>query len=335
MKRKFLTIFVMVVALLLLSAITLGESTTNAATNLSQKHFTIGVCIPAADHGWTAGLIWWAKKSIAYWQQKYPNITFYLDLAANSSQQVSQVQDLMAKGIDALVINAYTSAPLTPVVGEAFHKGIYVVSVDRGLTEPYQDVYIAGDNPGLGRVSAEYLVKALNGKGNIVILQGLPCEINTERVNAFMDVIKNYPDIHVLASQLANWSSQDGFNIMQTYLTKFPKIDAVWAQDDDTLLGVLQAYQASGRNDIKFFIGGAGSKIMIKKVMDHDPLVPIDVLYPDTLAADGISIAVMHLEGQMFEGFWNQQDMPSEIILPSTLITPENAKNFYFPDSPY
>ena len=102
--------------------------------------------------------------------------------------------------------------------------------------------------------------QALEGKGDIVVLEGIPTVINTERVDAFNKVMANYPDIKILDSQPAMWSTQKGLEIMENYLQKYDKIDAVWAQDDDVLKGVLQAYQESGRNDIKFFLGGAGSK---------------------------------------------------------------------------
>jgi ribose transport system substrate-binding protein len=293
----------------------------------------IGVSIPTADHGWTGGINYYAQKAIKDWQAKDKNIEFYLVTAESPAKQVNDVEDLMVKGIDALVILAYDSAPLTPVVKKAYEKGIYVVSVDRGLTEEVQNVYIAGDNPGMGRVSAEWLGKALGGKGDIVVLEGIPCVINSERVDAFKDVMaKKYPGIKILDSQPAYWDTQKGLEIMTNYLQKYKKIDAVWAQDDDVLVGVLQAYKESGRKDIKIFLGGAGSKVMIKKVMDGDSLVQADVTYPPSMIATGISLAVYGVRNQPLPGFY-QQKIPSKIILAAELITKQNAKDYYQPDS--
>lgn len=298
----------------------------------AKKTIKIGISIPTADHGWTGGIVWWAKKAMADWKKKDPNVEFSLVTADGPPQQVSQVEDLMVKGIDALVILAHDSAPLTPVVEKAYKAGVFVVSVDRGLLKPVQDVYVAGDNPGLGRVSAQWMAKELKGKGDIVVLEGIPCVINSERVDAFKEVMKDYPDIHIMDSQPAYWSTQKGLEIMENYLQKYKKIDAVWAQDDDVLKGVLQAYKESGRSDIKLFLGGAGSKEMIKKVMDGDKFVRADVTYPPSMVATAISTAIMSLRGQKLNGFY-QGKIPSKIILSAELITKQNAKDYYEPDS--
>ena len=294
--------------------------------------YKIGVSIPTADHGWTGGINYWAAKAIEDWEAKRDDIEFFLVASSDPQRQVSDVEDLMVKGIDALVILAHDSAPLTPIVAEAYESGIYVVSVDRGLLLPVQDVYIAGDNPGLGRVSGKWIAEELNGEGKIVALEGIPCVINTERVEAFEAEIAKYPGIELLDSQPAYWSADKGYEVMSNYLQKYPEIDAVFAQDDDILIGVLAAYEESGRNDIKTFLGGAGSKIMVKKVMDGDPLVRADVTYPPSMIGTGVSLAVFGVTGEPLEGFY-QQKVPSQIILAAELVTPENAELYYEPDS--
>lgn len=318
----------LVLILTLVMVLSLGLSTFGFA----QEEIRIGVTIPSADHGWTGGIVYWAQQAIADWEAKTDNITFFLETADSPATQVSVVEDLMIKDIDALVILAHDSAPLTPIVKQAYEQGIYIVSVDRGLTEPVSDMYVAGDNPGLGRVSGEWMAKELNGQGDIVVLEGIPCVINTERVEAFEQVMAGYPDINILDSQPANWSTQRGLEIMENYLQKYDNIDAVWAQDDDVLKGVLQAYKESGRDDIKLFLGGAGSKDIIKMIMDGDPLVRADVTYPPSMIATGISMGVKAMLGEKLDGFY-QNELPSEIILRAELVTEENAEDYYYPDS--
>jgi len=318
--------------LILLLVLCLASTVLLGSAFAAPKKIRVGVSIPTADHGWTGGVVWWARKAISDWQAKDKDVTFFLVTADSASQQVGQVEDLMGKGIDALVILAHDSAPLTPVVEKAKKKGIFIVSVDRGLTKPVEDIYVAGDNPGLGRVSAEWMAKELKGKGKIVVLEGIPCVINTERVEAFKAVMKEYPGIEILDSQPAYWSTQKGLEIMENYLQKYKEIDAVWAQDDDVLKGVLQAYKESGRKDIKLFLGGAGSKDIIKMIIDGDPLVRADVTYPPSMIATGISMAVMALRDQKLNGFY-QNKLPSKIILSAELITRENAKDYYTPES--
>ena len=301
----------------------------------AQKKVKVGVSIPTADHGWTGGINYFAQKAIKDWQAKDKNVEFVLVTADNPQKQVNDVEDLMVKGINALVILAHDSATLTPVVKKAFDKGIYVVSVDRGLTEPAQNVYIAGDNPGFGALCAEWLGKALGGKGDIVLMEGIPTVINTERVEAFKAVMKKkYPGIKILDSQPAYWDTQKGLALMENYLQKYKKIDAVWAADDDVLVGVLQAYKESKRSDVKIMLGGAGSKVMVKKVMDGDPLVKADVTYHPNMIATGITLGVLGAQGKGLDGFY-QKKIPSKIILSAELVTKENAKDYYVPDSVY
>jgi ribose transport system substrate-binding protein len=98
------------------------------------------------------------------------------------------------------------------------------------------------------------------------------------------------------------------------------------------LKGVLQAYKESGRDDIKLFLGGAGSKDIIKMIMDGDPLVRADVTYPPSMIATGISMGVKAMLGEKLDGFY-QNELPSEIILRAELVTEENAEDYYYPDS--
>ena len=322
--RKHLLVLLLVVVL-----------TVTMALNLSgAERAKIGVSIPSADHGWTGGIVWWAQKAIADWEGKDHNLEFFLVTADSASQQVGHVEDLMVKGIDVLVILAHDSAPLTPIVEEAKKEGIYIVSVDRGLIKPVEDIYIAGDNPGMGRVSAEWMAETLNGKGKIVVLEGIPCVINTERVDAFNAVMQDFPGIEILDSQPAYWSTQKGLEIMENYLQKYDEIDAVWAQDDDVLKGVLQAYKESGRDDIKVFLGGAGSKDIIKMIIEGHPLVKANVTYHPSMIATGVSLGVMGIRGDKLDNFYQNQ-LPSRIILRAELITEENAEDYYVPESIY
>ena len=298
---------------------------------LSFAKFKIGVAIPAADHGWTAGMVWWAKYAIEQYKDD-PDVEFYLVTAKEPSEQIAQVQALLAKGIDALVINPYESAPLTPISVKAFREGVYTVIVDRGINSEEYNTYIAGDNYMYGYLAGKYIAEKLNGKGNVVIIEGIPCSINTERVNAFKDALKPYPGIKIIAQQPGYWSREKAFEVMQNILTKFDKIDAVWTGDDDMLHGVLLALKQAGRAKDIVLVGGAGEKNIVKMIMDGNPLVQVDFTYPPNMIATAINLAVMALKGESLNGFY-QKGIPRKIILSTETITRENAKDYYFPDS--
>lgn len=301
-----------------------------AATIQPAKRVRIGIAIPAADHGWTAGVGWWAKKAIAL----YPDIDWQIAMANNSEQQIQQVEDMMTKGIDGLVILAYESNPLTPTAKKVHEKGVFIVNVDRGFSEPgIADIFLEGDNKSFGTKSAKYITEKMKGKGNLAIITGAPCTVDTDRVNAALEVFKQYPDIKILDRQPADFKRDKGLSVMENYLTKYPKIDAVWAQDDDQALGAIQAIKEAGRQKEIWIFGGAGMKDVVKMVMDKDPMVPADITYPPSMIAAGIHTCVSVLrDGNRAK---IMEFMPHHLMMDVELITPENAKQYYFPDSVY
>lgn len=312
----------------IITLILLGASFSLA--HAAQKRIKIGVSIPAADHGWTAGVAWWAKRAM----RLHPEIDWVYQTALNPEKQTADIENMLTQNVDGLVILATESAPITPVAKEAHDRGVFIVNVDRGFTDPnIADVYLEGDNKAFGRKSAQYIVDKLHGKGNIVILEGIPSTVNSDRVDAAKKVFAKYPDIKILADQPAMWNRTKGLSLMEGFLTRFPHIDAVWAQDDDTALGALQAIKEAGRDKQMFVLGGAGMKEMVKRVMDHDPMVPADITYPPSMIAAGIQMAASALR----DGHLKQikQFLPKHMMLDVRLITPKNAKEFYFPDSVY
>ena len=295
---------------------------------LAQDKIKIGVSIPSATHGWTGGINYWARVTQERLQKTYPNLEIILVTAGSAAEQANSLEDLYAiHNIDALVILPFESDPLTDPVDMLKQQGVFITVVDRGLTRPgIEDIYVAGDNPGMGRVSAEYIVEALGGKGDIVILRGIPTVIDNQRFDAFMEVIEG-TEINVLDWQYAYWNRDDGFEVMQDFLARFPKIDAVWAQDDDIALGVIEAVKQAGREDEMFIVGGAGMKEMIKRVMDGDRLIPVDVLYPPNMIATAMEVTALR--------YVSNAAVLGNYILNATLVTPENAHLYYFPDSPF
>jgi ribose transport system substrate-binding protein len=297
---------------------------------LAQDKVNLGVSIPTATHGFTGGIVWWANEAKKELEKKYPDLKITVKTAANAGEQANQLQDLLTvTKINALVIFPFESAALTKPVQQVKSKGVYVTVVDRGLTdESAQDAYVAGDNTAFGRVPAEYIAKALGGKGDIVALRGIATTLDNERMDAFNAVMKNYPGIHLLDAKYGNWNRDDAFKVMQDYLTRFKHIDAVWAADDDMMVGVLKAIDQAHRTDIKLVFGGAGAKGMIKALMEgKDPRIQANVSYSPKFIYDAIKLtAEARLKGEK---------LPPRTIIPSVLITRENAKDFYFPDSPF
>ncbi len=294
------------------------------------EKIVLGVAIPAATHSFTSGIVFWANEAKKELEKANPDLKVIVKTAANAAEQANQVQDLLTVNkINTLVIFPFESAPLTKPVAAVKAKGVYVTVVDRGLTDPtIQDAYVSGDNTAFGKIPAEYLAKAMNGKGKLVAMRGISTSLDNERMDAFTAVLKQHPGMELLDARYAQWNRDEAFKVMQDYLTKFKEIDAVWAADDDMAVGVLKAIDEAKRKDIKIVFGGAGSKGMIKTLIDgKDSRIQANVSYSPKFMYDAIKItAEARLKGEK---------LPPTYIVPSVLITKENAKNFYFPNSPF
>ena len=294
----------------------------------AEDKVTIAVSIPAATHGWTGGVVYHAEQAEKELEAAFSNIDVVLSTASSATAQVSALEDLAAsRKLDALVILPFTSEELTGPVEQIKQNGTFISVVDRGLTDPsVQDLYVAGDNIAVGANTAHWLVDKLGGEGQVVVLRGIPTVIDDERIKGFSDVVAK-SNIKILDIQYANWNQDEAFKLMQDYLAKYPKIDAVWANDDDMLLGVLEAVDNAGRKDIKYALGGNGMKQVIEMVKEKNERTPISTPYPPSMIK-----SAMYMTAAQFTG---QAPVRGSFLLGAPLITPENADQFYFPDSPF
>ncbi len=291
-----------------------------------QKNVTIGVSIPAATHGWTGGAVYHAQETAKALEKQHPGLKVIVKTSPDGASQANALDDLTAQKIDALVVLPFNSDELTDPVRQVKNKGVLVTVIDRGLKDPsIQDIYVAGDNPGFGRIAGKYFADTLK-QGNIVVLRGIPTVLDDERVTNFEKAIQG-SGVKIVDRQYANWNRDDAFKVMQDFLAKHPKLDAVWAADDDMALGVLEAIRQAKREDIKFVVGGAGMKEMVKRVMDGDKMIPVNVTYPPALVATAMHVTAAN--------FYSNAPMRGTFVLNAQLITKDNAKDHYFPNSPF
>lgn len=306
----------------------LGLALATGPVAAQEESYTIGVAIPSATHGFMGGLNYHAQDTIERLEATYPQLSFVLATSGDAGKMVNDIEDMVAtRNIDALVVLPFESEPLTSPVQAVKEAGIWVTVVDRGLSVPgIEDLYVAGDNTGFGRVAGEYFAESLKEGDNIVVLRGIPTTLDNERVEAFTAAIDG-SGINVLDMQHGNWNRDDAFNVMQDFLSKYEDIDAVWAADDDMAIGVLEAIAQAGREDDMWVVGGAGMKQIIKRIMDGDPQLPINVTYPPAQISTAIELTAL--------GLVSSTPVSGRFIIGSQLVTPENAEQFYFPDSSF
>jgi ribose transport system substrate-binding protein len=317
-----------VAALAIFAGCSPAPTATTEGGSTPAKKIRIGVSIPSADHGWTAGVNYWAEQA----KSLYPDVEWTINAADGPAKQISDLETMAVKGLDGMVILATESAPITPAAEKLKEQGIFIVNVDRGFLKPVADIFLEGDNKAFGRKSAEYMAEKLGGKGKILILRGIPTTVDTDRNEAFMEVMKRFPGITVLDAQSGMWNREKALNVTQSLLVKHKEVDAIWASDDDMALGAEQALKEAGRTGV-WILGGAGMKDVVKRVMDKDPIFPADITYPPSMIAMGMHLAVSALrDGKSKE---KAQFTPKHLMIDVELVTPENAKDFYFPNSSY
>ncbi len=200
----------------------------------------------------------------------------------DNRRQQEDIQYFIDKKVDLLIVTPNEAAPITPIVEEAFDKGIPVIVVDRKILSDKYTAFMGADNYEIGREVGKYLAAKLGGKGNVVELTGLSGSTPAmERHQGFMSAISRYPDIHLLARADAAWEREPGRIIMDSLLRIYPKIDAVYSHNDRIAPGAFEAAEKLGRAKDIVFVGidalpgkGNGVELVLDSVLDATFIYP-------------------------------------------------------------
>jgi ribose transport system substrate-binding protein len=175
-----------------------------------------------------------------------------LDAQVDAAKQASQVQDLLNQNIDALIIwpvNPKAVVPSMKLAAEAHVPVIVTNSLSDESGNKYLTAYTGPDNYTQGKEAGQMMVEALDGKGNVVMVNCLPgYAVSMQREAGFRDGIKDHPDIKVLDSQTGNANREKAQSLMEAYLTRFgDQINGVYACNDNMGIGVLNAIKEAGK----------------------------------------------------------------------------------------
>ncbi len=196
----------------------------------------------------------------------------------NIDEQVTIIEDLLQKGIDGLLISPVDSKGIATAVEKANAKNVPVVTLGTPSAGGVTMLRTGVDYTQSGRVIGDYVAKALNGKGKIIILEGAPGATNAkERGEGIAQALKNYPGVEVLASQTANWNRAQGMQITENLLQRFPQVDAIIGMNDEMAIGAIQAAQAAGRLDKIKVAGFDANKDALQMIKDGKLLVTYNI----------------------------------------------------------
>ncbi|MGC4000779.1 MAG: sugar ABC transporter substrate-binding protein [Anaeromyxobacter sp.] len=234
------------------------------AARAADKQITIGVAVANLQADFFNQI---KESTEKYGKEKGINI-IAVDAKGDSAVQVSQVQDLLTRKIDALIyIPAGATAANVPVKA-AKAAGIPVVNVDRNTDGPPGDTFIASDSVNSTKTLGEWLCKATGGKGKVAIIQGqLGTTPEQDRDNGFNQALKACPGLQVVAKQDSKmWMQDEGFAIAQDMLQKNPDITVFFGRADALALGAAQAVRVSNVGHKVWVIGFDGDVAGLKAV---------------------------------------------------------------------
>lgn len=190
-------------------------------------------------------------EEVKYAASKMPNLikAFYAtDAGGQVAKQIADVEDLMAKGVDLILITAVSPTALSPVLERAVDRGIVVVSFDNVVETDNVTLKIQADEVELGAKMMEWLCKKLNGKGKIVMLGGIAGNSTAlGRWKGGEDVLKKYPGIEVVGTAWVNWAFDKSKAAMENFLAANPVIDGVWTDGGASGQGALTACVEANR----------------------------------------------------------------------------------------
>lgn len=169
-----------------------------------------------------------------------------VDAQDKPSKQINDIEDLIQKKVDLIIINPTDSSAIVPAIESANKAKIPVITVDRGARGGTVVAHIASDNVLGGKMAADFIAQALKGKGKVAMLVGIPgTSAARDRGAGFEAQLKKYPGIRLVAKQTANFNRAEGLKVMENILQAYPDIDAVFAQNDEMALGAIEAIKAA------------------------------------------------------------------------------------------
>ena len=250
-----------------------------------------------------------------------------IDLIESDSQgkaenQISQVENFIARGVDAIILNPYDKEGSAPAVDIAVREKKPIIVLNSIVSNLEKaNAYVGSNDAEAGRIAAQYIVNLLGNKGNYAIIHG-PNGHSAEiqRTIGIKEVLSKYPDVHVVFEQSANWDRTQALTLMENWLNSGKKIDGVIAQNDEMALGAYKAIEAAGKGKEIAVIGIDAIQDALRAVADHK-LVGTVFQNADEQGRTAIKLTKDILEGKKIS---------HNYYIPFQLVTKDSLYHFKF-----
>lgn len=253
--------------------------------------------------------------------EKHPELTLEEQSAEDdANKQNNQIDTMVLRQPKVLLVSPATEAVST-ATDKAFDAGIPVITLDRNVNDDKYTVYIGGDNKDIGRQAGEYIAKRLNGKGTVLMIQGIADATPThDRRDGAMESFKKYPGITVIPGDDCGYQRQKAQSFMETFLQTGKPFDAVYAHNDEMSIGAYNAWDQwnsghGGKNKKPLFVGIDGCQQEVVNMI-KDGKLDATFKYP-VPGPKGIEVAAEILKGN--------KPTDKKIVLPTEMVTKETA----------
>jgi ribose transport system substrate-binding protein len=226
-----------------------------------------------------------------------------VDAQDDSAKEATNIEDLIQRGVSALLINPTDADAIVPSIQKANEAGIPVFTIDRAAAGGDIVSHIASDNVAGGRMAAEFLCNLLDGRGNVVELEGIAgTSAARDRGQGFNDYMSNNcPAVEIVARQTANFNRAEGLGVFENILQAQPEINGVFAHNDEMILGAIEAAEAAGRTEM-VFVGFDAIDDAVAAV-NAGKLAATVAQQPSEMGRLGVEFAIKYLNGESVDEY--------------------------------
>lgn len=292
--------------LLLAGALALAIGSFGILPTIAQEEqtFTIGISNSFVSSEWRTQMIQNFEETAAALSAN-EDLGVEIELVIESADtdaagQEQQIQNLVNRGVDAIIVNPGDAEALRLTLEDAAAAGIVIISIDQEIDgEGIVNVVI--DQTEWARTSIRWLAEKLGGEGDIVLIEGFVGHpANTARMTGVEEVLAEYPNITVVGRETGSWDQATGQQVMSNFLASLPNIDGVWTQDG-MATGVLTAIRTANPAEWPIVVGEARASYIQQwnEILAENPdFQTIGVVNPPGVASTGLIVAVQLLLGR-------------------------------------
>nr|WP_319395507.1 substrate-binding domain-containing protein [uncultured Desulfobacter sp.] len=244
-----------------------------------------------------------------------------LQNATDTSHQISILESLISRNIRAIVLAPTDSKRLVPVCKKAVEQGIEIVNIDNSLDQNLlgkaglKIPFVGSNNEMGGALLGQYVKRQLNGKGRVVVIEGVRGAGNAERRRSgFVNAVTKDSSIWIVASEPGNWNTEEAFSVTMRLLQKDPAIDAIFCANDKMALGALQAVDMLDLNDNMLIVGYDNIE-SVRNEIRHKKIHATMAQHPELMGAYGVMLAQKKL---------NNEAVPDKMATPLDIVTWES-----------